>query len=55
MIRLRVEGFEVAEIATRTSRSKRSVERVLQQFRALLKGALDDVGGDQGGSGDDRV
>jgi hypothetical protein len=43
MIRLRIEGCEVAEIATRTSRSKRSVERVLQQFRQLLTSELGDV------------
>jgi RNA polymerase sigma-70 factor, ECF subfamily len=43
MVRLRIEGCDVAEIAGRTSRSKRSVERVLQSFRALLKGELVDV------------
>lgn len=36
MVRLRIEGCEVAEIATRTGRSKRSVERVLQNFRESL-------------------
>jgi RNA polymerase sigma-70 factor, ECF subfamily len=36
MIRLRIEGYEVAEIAEATERSKRSVERVLQQFRSRL-------------------
>lgn len=41
MIRLRIEGCDVAEIATRTSRSKRSVERVLQQFRQLLTSQLE--------------
>lgn len=43
MIRLRIEGCEVAEIATRTSRSKRSVERVLQQFRQLLTSELGEI------------
>lgn len=43
MIRLRIEGCEVAEIATRTARSKRSVERVLQQFRQLLTKELGTV------------
>ena len=33
MIRLRIEGYEIAEIAVRTGRSRRTVERVLQDFR----------------------
>lgn len=41
MIQLRMEGCQVAEIAERLQRSKRSVERVLQdakqQLRALLE------------------
>lgn len=36
MIRLRIEGHGVAEIADATQRAKRSVERVLQQFRTRL-------------------
>jgi RNA polymerase sigma-70 factor (ECF subfamily) len=36
MIELRIEGYEVAEIAERTGRSKRTVERVLQEFRKKL-------------------
>jgi RNA polymerase sigma-70 factor (ECF subfamily) len=36
IIRLRTEGYEVAEIAARTGRSQRTVERVLQDFRARL-------------------
>jgi RNA polymerase sigma-70 factor (ECF subfamily) len=36
MIRLRIEGCEVADIAAQTKRSKRTVERVLQDFRARL-------------------
>ncbi len=39
MIELRIEGHEVAEIAEKVRRSKRSVERVLQDFRTRL-GAL---------------
>lgn len=35
-VRLRLEGFEVAEIAARTGRSQRSTERVLQEFRARM-------------------
>jgi RNA polymerase sigma-70 factor (ECF subfamily) len=42
IIELRIEGHEVAEIAATVSRSKRSVERVLQQFRDELKGLLDE-------------
>lgn len=36
MIELRIEGHEVADIAADVGRSKRSVERVLQDFRARL-------------------
>jgi RNA polymerase sigma-70 factor (ECF subfamily) len=36
MIRLRIEGHEVADIAGQTKRSKRTVERVLQEFRTRL-------------------
>lgn len=46
MVQLRIEGCEVAEIATRTRRSKRSVERVLQNFRASLAKLLGDSGMD---------
>jgi RNA polymerase sigma factor (sigma-70 family) len=35
-VELRLEGYEVAEIATRTGRSKRSVERSLQKARERL-------------------
>src|SRR5207248_5656330 len=36
IIRLRVEGYAVGEIAEKTGRSRRTVERVLQEFRARL-------------------
>lgn len=36
IVELRIEGYEVAEIAERTQRSKRTVERVLQEFRQRL-------------------
>jgi RNA polymerase sigma-70 factor (ECF subfamily) len=42
IVQLRIEGHEVADIADRTGRSKRSVERVLQQFRDQLRGLLDE-------------
>jgi RNA polymerase sigma-70 factor (ECF subfamily) len=37
MMDLRLQGYEVAEIAARTQRSKRTVERVLQEFRNKLQ------------------
>jgi RNA polymerase sigma-70 factor (ECF subfamily) len=36
IVELRIEGYEIAEIAQRTRRSKRTVERVLQAFRQRL-------------------
>src|SRR4051794_10544217 len=36
IIEMRVEGYEVAEIAEATGRAKRSVERILQEFRERL-------------------
>lgn len=41
MVELRINGYEIAEIASRVGRSKRLVERVLQQFRAELKRQLE--------------
>jgi RNA polymerase sigma-70 factor (ECF subfamily) len=40
IIELRIEEYDVAEIAQRTQRSKRTVERVLQQFRQRLSTIL---------------
>jgi RNA polymerase sigma-70 factor (ECF subfamily) len=37
IIELRIEGHEIAEIAERTERSKRTVERTLQSFRDKLR------------------
>ena len=37
IIRLHIEGWNVPEIAADTQRSKRTVERVLQEFRLKLK------------------
>ncbi len=42
MVELRIEGHDVAAIATQTQRSKRTVERVLQQFRDQLQRMLAD-------------
>ncbi len=36
MVELRIEGFDLAEIAEKTRRSKRTVERNLQDFRKKL-------------------
>jgi RNA polymerase sigma-70 factor (ECF subfamily) len=36
IVELRIEGHEVEEIARRTQRSRRSVERALQEFRTRL-------------------
>ena len=36
IVELRIEGHEVEEIARRTARSRRSVERALQEFRTRL-------------------
>jgi RNA polymerase sigma factor (sigma-70 family) len=40
VVRLRIAGHEVAEIAEQTRRSKRTVERVLQGFRERLDAIL---------------
>lgn len=37
IVELRVAGHEVAEIARKTGRAKRSVERILQEFRQTLR------------------
>jgi RNA polymerase sigma-70 factor, ECF subfamily len=41
VIRLRMEGYEVAEISKMTGRSKRSVERNLQDGRKRLDALLE--------------
>jgi hypothetical protein len=40
IVRLRIEGHQVAEIAARVNRSRRTVERVLQEFRQELHDSL---------------
>jgi RNA polymerase sigma-70 factor (ECF subfamily) len=42
VVELRMEGHEVAEIAQRTGRSKRSIERILQECRKKLARLLED-------------
>jgi RNA polymerase sigma-70 factor, ECF subfamily len=41
IIRLRIEGYEMQEIAQRVQRSKRTVERVLQAFRSAMMSELE--------------
>lgn len=41
IVEQRIEGCEVAEIAVRAGRAKRSVERVLQEFRKQLAESID--------------
>jgi len=41
IIRLRIEGYKVDDIADKTQRSKRTVERVLQEFRNQLSTLID--------------
>jgi DNA-directed RNA polymerase specialized sigma24 family protein len=40
MVQLRIEGYEVAEIAHQTGRAKRTVERILQESRKKLSALL---------------
>lgn len=40
MIEKRIAGYEIAEIAEQTRRSKRTIERVLQEFRKRLHALL---------------
>lgn len=53
MIRLRFDGYEIEEIAKKTSRSKRTVERTLQDFRNWLSRQLCET--DQQLSGQERI
>ena len=40
VVRARIDGYEIAEIAQRVSLSRRSVERILQSFRKRLRKSL---------------
>jgi RNA polymerase sigma-70 factor (ECF subfamily) len=46
VVRLRIEGYEVAEIAQRTGRSMRTTERVLQEFRSRMAAQYGEGSGD---------
>lgn len=41
VVELRIENYEVQEIADTTGRSKRTVERILQQFRRTLQAMIE--------------
>lgn len=41
IVELRIEGREVAEISQKSGRAKRSVERILQEFRDRLRLAIE--------------
>lgn len=47
IIHLHIEGWDVTGIASETQRSKRTVERVLQQFRNQLKELICDEANDK--------
>ena len=49
IVNLHIEGWSVCEISTEVQRSKRTVERVLQQFRAELKELIGDHENDEAG------
>jgi DNA-directed RNA polymerase specialized sigma24 family protein len=46
IVRLRMESYEIAEIAARVERSSRTVERVLEQFRDRMGKVLEHENGD---------
>jgi RNA polymerase sigma-70 factor, ECF subfamily len=46
VVRLRIEGYEVTEIAEKTGRSMRTTERVLQEFRARMANDFAEGSGD---------
>jgi RNA polymerase sigma-70 factor (ECF subfamily) len=43
LVEMRIHGYEVAEIAQQSGRSKRTVERILQEARSRLRLSLADV------------
>lgn len=50
VVELRIEGFEVAEIASRVGRSKRTTERTLQDARKKLSRVLEEQADDGHGT-----
>ncbi|MCY2962434.1 MAG: sigma-70 family RNA polymerase sigma factor [Planctomycetota bacterium] len=43
IVRMRIEGYEIDEISQKTDRAKRTVERILQEFRSELSKLLADA------------
>ena len=43
IVRMRIEGYEIDEISQKTDRAKRTVERILQEFRGELSKLLADA------------
>ena len=41
VVHYRIDGYEIAEIASHVSASRRSVERILQSFRSRLRTKLE--------------
>lgn len=41
IIQLRIQGYQVQDIAEKTGRAKRTIERILQQFKQRLAGLID--------------
>jgi RNA polymerase sigma-70 factor (ECF subfamily) len=46
VVRLRIEGYEMPEIAARTGRSLRTTERILQEFRSRMAAEFGEGSGD---------
>lgn len=46
IVLLRIDGWQIDEIAARTGRSRRTVERVMQGFRERLQGQIDEASRD---------
>ena len=46
VVRLRIDGHEMSEIATKTGRSLRTTERILQEFRARMAAEFGEGAGD---------
>lgn len=54
VVRLRIDGHEVADIAAATGRSRRTVERILQEFRGRMAAVYGFDQPDKWGGGDER-
>jgi DNA-directed RNA polymerase specialized sigma24 family protein len=54
IVQLRIEGNTIGQIADETGRSRRTVERVMQEFRQRLSELIDGDDVSTGESDDDR-